>query len=187
MEIQNLQELVVDSKYPILIFDCFGTIFQITYNANPYTFLFNNSTHNFADLKDFKNFVMTHSFQETMNQVSITEDNLYLFNALLKKEIASIKFYPDAFEKLYHLHKNHTLILCSNLAEPYGDYIKKLNLPLQLVFSYEKKLTKPDPKIFELCYNKQYSKQEHLFIGDNPKNDYQAALNFGFSSILINR
>lgn len=60
-------------------------------------------------------------------------------------------------------------------------------------FTGEDGFLKPDPRCFLAVQNRYHSKYgsirpiEILHIGDHPQNDFQAAKNFGFQSILINR
>ena len=58
------------------------------------------------------------------------------------------------------------------------------------IYSDECNLSKPNPQIFELVFENtkkinSISKSQILHIGDNPIADYNAAINFGFNSLLF--
>lgn len=55
-----------------------------------------------------------------------------------------------------------------------------------LIFSDEIDASKPSSHFFQQVYNQMnVPKKEVLHIGDNPKADYQGAINFGFNALLI--
>lgn len=101
-------------------------------------------------------------------------------------------------EELHQLKKaGKTASILSNTAFIYGDSLENVlhHLGLKdcfsfMIFSDVVKISKPNPKIFELVHNlvqeiKPLKKKEILHIGDNNTADYKGAQSFGFSAELV--
>lgn len=89
-----------------------------------------------------------------------------------QEELKTIELYEDTISTLENLKiRGYKIVICSNLAKPYGEQLKKLIPDLFdfIVFSYEVGLIKPEQKIYEMiqtyfnCYM-----TEMMFIGDHP-------------------
>lgn len=97
----------------------------------------------------------------------------------------------------YFQKKSITMNILSNTGFIRGLTMKKLFKKNNLeaffsfqIYSDECNLSKPNPQIFELVFENTkkittISKSEILHIGDNPVADYNAAINFGFNSLLF--
>lgn len=84
----------------------------------------------------------------------------------------------------------YKIALCSNLAKPYGEQLKKIlpNLFDVVVFSYEVGAIKPEQEIYGVIQSFfccEFS--EMLFIGDHPVLDVETPISLGMSARLIER
>lgn len=118
-------------------------------------------------------------------------DNLFLENQPvllwenIEKELSEIK------------NEGKTANILSNTAFIHGDSLRKVldHLGLSkyfsfMIFSDEVGFSKPNPKVFDLVFEeanqlKKLSKKEILHIGDNKKADYEGALQYGNSALLV--
>jgi putative hydrolase of the HAD superfamily len=86
-----------------------------------------------------------------------------------------------------------TLNLSSNTGFVEGKVLRVILKKLDLiqyfsfsVFSDEVGISKPSAHFFQQIYNRlQLPKSSVLHVGDNPKTDYNGAVNFGFKALLI--
>ncbi|WP_428224740.1 HAD family hydrolase [Flavobacterium sp.] len=128
---------------------------------------------------------------ERLEEFYILTENLFL-------EFAPELLHPNTKEILLALlEKDKTLNILSNTGFVRGTTIRKYlqNVELSELFSFEIfsdecNLSKPNPKIFEILYQKvnptlRLSKDEIVHIGDNFFADVQGANNFGISGRLI--
>lgn len=109
----------------------------------------------------------------------------------LQLELRTIELYADTVPTLQSLkEKGYKIALCSNLAMPYGEQLRKL-LPDffdAVVFSYEVGTIKPEHQIYEVIqahFGCEFS--EMLFIGDHSILDVETPLSLGMSAKLIER
>jgi len=108
--------------------------------------------------------------------------------------------YPPVFlnENVPHIlsgmkNKGYTINLSSNTGFIEGRVLRKTLSDLGiahyfdfLIFSDEIDSSKPSPEFFrKICINTGLACNEVLHIGDNPVADYQGALDFGMSALLI--
>lgn len=173
-------------KYESVIFDCFGTILNITDKTYPYYYYLKH--HGISD-KSIYSFIMKNPIKlEDLNfHLNLKEDVSILNHSkkLLQNELKSIKFFKDSIEILTLL-KSKKILICSNLAFPYGESLK--NIDSLKILSYEVGLIKPEFEIYELCLDKLQSKpQNTVFIGDNHLCDYLTPKKLGINSFLIKR
>lgn len=121
----------------------------------------------------------------------LPEQFLKEINNDLQHELSTIQLYEDTVPTLQILKENgYEIALCSNLAMPYGEQLRKL-LPdfFDIVaFSYEVGAIKPEQQIYELIqayFGCEFS--EMLFIGDHPILDVETPIFLGMSARLIER
>lgn len=92
------------------------------------------------------------SFDEFASQLQIVlmPTKRAELNDALKREISSIKPYPDALEAMARLRDAGVKIgICSNLASPYGPVVKDVFPKMHgYAFSYELGVMKPDSRIY---------------------------------------
>jgi len=116
---------------------------------------------------------------------------LHEINDDLLFELSTIELYKDTISTLQIL-KEHgfKIALCSNVAMPYGEQLKKLlpNVFDALFLSYEIGAIKPEDNIYEVIkthFNCEMS--EMLFIGDHPVLDVEKPISLGMDARLIQR
>jgi putative hydrolase of the HAD superfamily len=100
--------------------------------------------------------------------------------------------FPETLEVLSRLKKDYKLGLISNTFyqsfERLEDKFKVNEIFDVILKSYETKMLKPDPRIFEIMIKKlKIKKDEALMVGDSLRYDVQAAESFGIRGILIDR
>lgn len=185
------------SHFPkVIVFDAFGTVVKIGESRSPYRKLMRwLKTNGRKPTAQDAGIIMSNSLD--MEQLA------KLFGADIPKQLASeivndlqlelstIQLYEDTLPTLQIL-KEHgfKIALCSNLAKPYGEQLKKIlsNLFDVVVFSYEVGAIKPEQQIYEVI--KSYFDCEFpeiLFIGDHPILDVETPISLGMSARLIER
>lgn len=188
MKISTLNQLEF-KNYKGIIFDCFGTLLKINKPTYPYLKILKKirslNKHDYTEvlkkklfLKDLNDFFNAQLSNEIIQQAELE----------LKLELESITIYPEVLITLENLIKNNIKILiCSNLAYPYGKKIKQLPIK-DLVLSYEVGYIKPETEIYKICSEKlELNYSEILFVGNNLISDYQKPMELGINSVLINR
>jgi putative hydrolase of the HAD superfamily len=119
-----------------------------------------------------------------------TEEILLLCKPILiNSEISTV------FSKI--ISENKTINILSNTAFIKGQSLRKVLEHYELsqyfafqLYSDETGISKPNPQFFQKVYDevlakKSIEKSQIVHIGDNKIADYQGALQFGFSAILI--
>ena len=109
----------------------------------------------------------------------------------LQLELSTIQLYEDTMPTLQILkERGFKIALCSNLAMPYGEQLRKL-LPDFLdavVFSYEVGAIKPEHQIYKVIQaHFGCDFPEMLFIGDHPILDVETPISLGMKARLIER
>ena len=104
----------------------------------------------------------------------------------IQEEIASLTLFEDVLPTLDELaNQGIPLVICSNLAKPYGAVIDKL-LPqfnFARYLSYEIGAIKPDTEIYEsIVAGTGIASGQILFIGDTWLADYEGPTKFGFQA-----
>lgn len=180
----------------VIIFDAFGTLVKIGTSRSPYRKLMkwlkdnerkpspNDATIILSKALDIPQLALH------FGQV-IPEQLLNQINDDLQFELNTIELYEDTIPTLQILKKNgFKIVLCSNLAAPYGEQLKTLlpNLFDVVVFSYEVGVIKPEQQIYEVIKaNFDCEMSEMLFIGDHPVLDVDKPISLGMSAQLIER
>ncbi len=185
-EIEDLR-LINYKNYEAIIFDCFGTIFNIGLKKNPYYYylkkqgirdinIINDVMKNSLNLEDLSLFFGLTENIETLNESQ----------KLLQLEINSIVMFDDAKDVLTSLLNNTNILICSNLAKPYNQPLSNINC--LKVLSYEAGFIKPEIEIYSICLDRlQVNPNNILFIGDNFISDYLTPKKLGMNSCWLNR
>lgn len=180
----------------VIVFDAFGTLVKIGNSRSPYLKLmkWQKQSGRKPTSKD-ANIIM--STNANLSQISnlfgneIPVNLLAELNADLTLDLDSIELYSDTVVVLQTLkNRGFKLALCSNLAMPYGEKLKKILPDLfdELILSYEIGSIKPDIKIYEAIQMRlNYDMKDILFIGDNEILDVEKPRSLGMSARLIQR
>lgn len=180
----------------VIVFDAFGTLIKIGESRSPYRKLMkwlkvNGRKPSEQDAKIIMSNSVDIAQLAKIFGAELPEQLLKEINSDLQLELSTIELYDDTVSTLQILkEKGFKLALCSNLALPYGEQLRKL-LPDffdAVVFSYEVGAIKPEPQIHEVIqayFGCEFS--EMLFIGDNPILDVETPLSLGMSARLIER
>lgn len=192
--IKDLNQLEITPNVKAVIFDCFGTLMQITNPHKPYKYLYNELKKLTSLPEDYAHWVMSKSLtlEEMEKELSIVIPLAIKseFNKKIYLEVQSIRNFQETNLVLKKLtEKKIKTALCSNLALPYGLPAKTHTYPLNYYFlSYELGWLKPNPNLFQYCQNHlQEEKENIVFVGDNEKDDYLGAKNFGFNAYWLKR
>ncbi|OTG69281.1 hydrolase [Acinetobacter sp. ANC 4470] len=180
----------------VIVFDAFGTLVQIGQSKSPYRKLMKwlKEGGRKPSLKD-ANIIMSNDVDiEQLAKLFGKEIPKQLFQEIeedIDFELNTIELYKDTIPTLRKLKSlGFKLVLCSNLAKPYGEKLKAI-LPssFDAVFlSYEVGAIKPEKHIYEVIL-KQFSCQmcDVLFVGDHPILDVEVPISLGMSARLIER
>lgn len=192
--IKDLNQLEITPNIRAVIFDCFGTLMEITAPHKPYKYLYNELKKLSIIPENYATWVMSKSL--TLEDIE-KELNIQIplpikseFNKKVYLEIQSIRNFQETNIVLKKLaEKKIKTALCSNLALPYGLPAKTHTYPLNHYFlSYELGWLKPNPELFQHCQTILKEEKENIiFVGDNEKDDYLGSQNFGFNSYWLKR
>lgn len=64
-------------------------------------------------------------------------------------------------------------------------YLRTIKLQIAGIFSDIEGIAKPNPQIFERCYNNSFPKDKIIHIGDSARCDIRGATSYGIKSVLI--
>ena len=188
-----------------IVFDAYGTLFDVNSAAEKYKNKIGNKWENFANfwrttqleytwlrslMKKHKNFwqITEDSLDKSMETFQIDKS---LRNDLLSlyKELSP---YPEVKNVLENLKKKSfkLAILSNGTPELLNHLVKSSDLEnlFDDIFSVEEvKIYKPDPKVYDIPVNKyKVSKGEITFLSANTW-DVSGAGNYGYNSIWVNR
>lgn len=185
------------SHFPkVIIFDAFGTLVKIGESRSPYRKLMqwlkaNGRKPSAQDAKIIMSNSVDIAQLSRLFEAELPEQLLKEITNDLELELSTIELYEDTVPTLQILKESSFKIaLCSNLAMPYGEQLRKL-LPDffdAVVFSYEVGAIKPEQQIYEVIQaylGCEFS--EILFIGDHPILDVETPISLGMSARLIER
>lgn len=180
----------------VIIFDAFGTLVKIGESRSPYRKLMKwlKANSRKPTEHDAKIIMSTPVDVEQLAKIfgaDLPKQLLEKINNALQLELSTIQLYEDTVPTLQILkEKGFKIVLCSNLAMPYGVQLRNL-LPDffdVIVFSYEVGAIKPEPQIYEMIQaHFGYEFSEMIFIGDHPILDVEIPLSLGMSARLIER
>lgn len=185
------------SQFPkVIVFDAFGTLVKIGESRSPYRKLMqwlkaNGRKPSAQDAKIIMSNSVDIAQLSRLFGAELPEQLLKEITNDLELELSTIELYEDTVPTLQILKESSFKIaLCSNLAMPYGEQLRKL-LPDffdAVVFSYEVGAIKPEQQIYEVIqayFGCEFS--EILFIGDHPILDVETPISLGMSASLIER
>ena len=192
-------------KPKAIVFDAYGTLFDVNSAAERCKNKLGNKWENFA------NFWRTTQLEYTWlrslmkkhkNFWQITEDSLdksmetFQIDTSLRNDLLSLykklSPYPEVKNVLENLkNKSFKLAILSNGTPELLNYLVKssdLENLFDDIFSVEEvKIYKPDPKVYDIPVNKyKVSKGEITFLSANTW-DVSGAGNYGYNSIWVNR
>ena len=180
----------------VIVFDAFGTLVKIGTSRSPYRKLMKWLKDNGRkpSTKD-ANIIMSNPVDIAQLALlfgeKIPTQLLHEINDDLLFELSTIELYKDTASTLQILkEQGFKIALCSNLAMPYGEQLKKLlpNVFDAFFLSYEIGAIKPEENIYEVI--KTYfscEMSEILFIGDHPVLDVEKPISLGMDARLIQR
>ena len=180
----------------VIIFDAFGTLVKIGTSRSPYRKLMkwlkdNGRKPSTKDASVIMSNPVDIAQLAMLFGENIPTQLLHEINDDLLFELSTIELYKDTPSTLQIL-KEHgfKIALCSNVAMPYGEQLKKLlpNVFDALFLSYEIGAIKPEENIYEIIktyFNCEMS--EILFIGDHPVLDVEKPISLGMDARLIQR
>ena len=188
-----------------VIFDFWGTLFYENIKGvrpfRKFAKIIGKNIDDYSYLKIFESHIMKErhlnlniAVENLLKELNINYNKKLILKltALLKKEGTIEKPYPETFEVLKKLKTNYKLGLITNT---YYYSFKKIEQMFDItnyfdviLKSYETKILKPDPKIYEIMLNKlKVQRDEVLMVGDSLKDDVQAAEKIGIKGLLIDR
>lgn len=180
----------------VIIFDAFGTLVKIGTSRSPYRKLMkwlkaNGRKPSTKDASVIMSNPVDIAQLAMLFGENIPTQLLHEINDDLLFELSTIELYKDTISTLQILkEQGFKIALCSNVAMPYGEQLKKLlpNVFDALFLSYEIGTIKPEDYIYEVIkthFNCEMS--EMLFIGDHPVLDVEKPISLGMNARLIQR
>jgi len=188
-----------------IIFDCWGTLFgHQSKKPHPFSKIAKRVGKSMKDYEFIKIFekqfmLKKHNkleipIKELLNELNIEYTNELVdeLKKILKEALNYQKDFPETLKVLNELKKDYKIGLISNTFYQSFEELEQ-KFKMQEIFnvvlkSYETKILKPDPKIFELMVKKLGVRKEDVFmVGDSLKDDVRAAEKFGIKGILIDR
>ena len=180
----------------VIVFDAFGTLVKIGESRSPYRKLMkwlkaNGRKPSPQDAKIIMSNPVDVAQLAMKFGVELPGQLLREINNDLQLELSTIQLYEDTVPTLQILkERGFKIALCSNLAMPYGEQLRKL-LPDFLdavVFSYEVGAIKPEHQIYKMIQaHFGCDFPEMLFIGDHPILDVETPISLGMKARLIER
>ncbi|UBX53747.1 HAD family hydrolase [Acinetobacter pseudolwoffii] len=180
----------------VIVFDAFGTLVKIGTSRSPYRKLMkwlkdNGRKPSTKDASVIMSNPVDIAQLAMLFGENIPPQLLHEINDDLLFELSTIELYKDTTSTLQIL-KEHgfKIALCSNLAMPYGEQLKKLlpNVFDALFLSYEIGAIKPEDNIYEVIKSHfSCEMSEILFIGDHPVLDVEKPISLGMDARLIQR
>ena len=180
----------------VIIFDAFGTLVKIGTSRSPYRKLMkwlkdNGRKPSTKDASVIMSNPVDIAQLAMLFGENIPTQLLHEINDDLLFELSTIELYKDTISTLQIL-KEHgfKIALCSNVAMPYGEQLKKLlpNVFDALFLSYEIGAIKPEENIYEVIKTHfSCEMSEILFIGDHPVLDVEKPISLGMNARLIQR
>lgn len=197
LTIKSLSIVKIMSHFPkVIVFDAFGTLVKIGESRSPYRKLMKwlKSNGRKPSAQDAK-IIMSNSVDiaqlSRLFGAELPEQLLKEITNDLELELSTIELYEDTVPTLQILKESSFKIaLCSNLAMPYGEQLRKL-LPDffdAVVFSYEVGAIKPEHQIYKMIQaHFGCDFPEMLFIGDHPILDVETPISLRMKARLIER
>jgi FMN phosphatase YigB (HAD superfamily) len=175
-----------------IAFDLFNTLVYISEPQEAHKELFASLSLSKDERKEVKNTLLTKDttdlflafpVQHHKRLAALTEG----FNHKVRNEVKSTVLYQDSMSTLKALSKKYPLHLISNLATPYKEIVKQLEIEQyfsSVLFSCDLGVAKPNKDIFQLLGKPS---KDILMIGDSYHSDFVGSQNAGLQSILLRR
>ncbi len=200
-------------KYEIIIFDADETLFDfkkserdafkntmvefnIEYDENYHLKLYTDI--NTAIWKELEDGLITQKklkverFKRLSDKLNASFDEAEFAKAYMKHLSFASFLYDNSIDLIENLHKDCRLSIITNgLTDVQDNRIRKSIIAKyfeDIVISEEVKVSKPDPKIFELALNNinHTDKSKVLMVGDSLTSDIQGGINFGIDTCWFN-
>ncbi len=179
------------------IFDLYNTLVYTHSKNSIYKKHFQALHLDDSESKQLRNLIMTQnfSFKELENLINTTfnkEFDSALLEKELKQEISLIKCYEDTIPYLEAKKKEgYKLGLISNLATPYKEAVKNLDLEKYfdyITFSCDVGYQKPQKEIYyHTLLQLKLQSQQAIMIGDSKRNDFDAPTSLGMYARHLQR
>lgn len=200
-------------KYEVILFDADDTLFDFKKSERhalentmvEYEIDYDESYHlkiyqeiNSSIWRDFESGVITQKelkierfkrFSSALNTIFDASE----FSKSYTKHLGLASFlYDESLELIENLHSNYRLAIITNgLTEVQNNRIRKSTISKyfeDIVISEEVKVSKPNPKIFELALSniRHNDKSKVLMVGDSLTSDIQGGINFGIDTCWLN-
>ncbi|EAY25436.1 HAD family hydrolase [Microscilla marina] len=172
----------------VLVFDLYNTLVEITRPTMPLMQLYRQ--HIDMSAQQFRRKVLTQPLETIWMMPFIKQSKIdrQSIGVQLQQEIASVQVFPETIPVLNELSQYYTLYLISNLATPYIQPYRELNLDRffeRAIFSCEVGSVKPEQAIFDLVPWQPGDKV--TMIGDSGRADIQGAQAMGWQYWWVQR
>lgn len=177
-----------------IIFDLYDTLIYCPKESkkNPYKRFFSDIGLTKPQMNEWVDRIMTNNFntfEDIKNAINPEmELDLTSYQEDLQNEVMSTRLFDDTLKTLGRLKDKYRIFCLSNLATPYKTSYSELGLDQFIekpFFSCDLGVKKPNAAFFKMVTDyAQIAPNQFIMIGDNPINDYQAALNAGIKAIL---
>jgi len=173
----------------LVVFDLYGTLIKFGTTHHPFRKILKWAhTQGRKPLDNDARTLMTmNEDPETIFRsmgIVAPDEMLQMFQREIDEELNSLTLFDDVIPTLEQLAEAKIdLVICSNLAKPYGAIIDRLlpDFSFTRILSYEVGYTKPDDGIYDAILNRTgYRKESILFIGDTFIADYEGPIRYGF-------
>lgn len=200
-------------KYEIIIFDADETLFDfiksekdaiknamlefdIDYDENHHLKLYHGI--NAEIWKEFEKGLISHEklkverFRRLSERLNTKFDEFKFAKSYINHLSNASFLYDDSIKLVESLHKDYRLTIITNgLKDVQDKRIRKSAIAKyfeDIVISEEVKVSKPNPKIFELALNNinHTDKSKVLIVGDSLTSDIKGGLNFGVDTCWYN-
>jgi FMN phosphatase YigB (HAD superfamily) len=126
--------------------------------------------------------------------MNLPEDALSEFDVSVREAVDSVALFNDTLPTLLEAERRGIpMVVVSNLATPYAAVLARHGLnrffpPERQVLSFQAHTVKPGKAIFEIAAQRlNLPLDEILFVGDNPRLDYEGPLAAGMQAVLLDR
>ncbi|MCH5531329.1 HAD family hydrolase [Pseudomonas cannabina] len=188
-------------NYRAVLVDAFGTIVRIRSATHPYRRLLKEGLRagrvpRPGDVRTLMTFDGDLAQAAELLQITVLPERVAQIQDALDRELHSIEAFPDALEAIQALQAQQVLVgVCSNLATPYGDALKRLFPTLDAyAFSYQIGALKPDPVIYRSACNMlgvtivdRFGDERVAMVGDSLRCDCHGPRANGINGLHLDR
>lgn len=188
-------------SYRAVLVDAFGTIIRIPSASHPYRSLLKEGLRNGrrpipSDIRTIMTFDGDLAQAAELLQITVLPRRLAQIQDSLTREVHSIEAFPDALEAIRTLQAKQVRVgVCSNLAAPYGDALKRLFPTLDAyALSYEIGVLKPDPLMYRSAcellgveIGARFGDERIAMVGDSLRCDCHGPRAVGINGLHLDR